>query len=80
MFKYIKFPKLEDIKEFTTYGNKYMSVRKNTLTRSGGLIVVICGERKEFLETCEGIEEAEKWMNEKRQEIGKALKLLEVEE
>lgn len=80
MFKHIGFPKLEDIKDYKTYGNRYMSLHKNSLVRSGGLVVVVCGERKEFPETQEGLQEAEKWMNEKRKEIGKALGLLDVEQ
>lgn len=76
----LKVPMLERIKRFKTYGNKYVKFWRNTVTSEKYIVAVVCGEQKTFPETQEGVEEMEKWINEKRTEIAKALKLCEVQE
>ena len=76
----LKSPPLEKIERYKTYGNKYVKFWCNTITRDKYIIAVVCGEQKTLPETQDGLDQMEKWINEKRTEIAKALKLCEVQE
>lgn len=75
---YLKFPPIEKIQGYKTYGNKYLKFWRNTVTKDDYIAVVLCGERVSFPATQDGVDKAEKWVNEKRAEIAEALKLCEV--
>lgn len=77
---YLKFPPIEKIQGYKTYGNKHLKFWRNTVTKDDYIAVVLCGERVSFPATQDGVDKAEKWVNEKRAEIANALKLCEVEE
>lgn len=72
-------PSIERIQFYKTYGNKYMWFNRNSITRENYLTAYICGERETFSATQDGVNEMEKWINDKRAEIAKKL-YLEVEE
>lgn len=72
---YLKFPPIEKIQGFKIYGNKYLKLWKNTVTKDDYIAVLLCGERVCFPATQDGVDKAEKWVNEKRAEIANALKL-----
>ena len=75
---YLKFPPIEKIQGYKTYGNKHLKFWRNTVTKDDYIAVVLCGERVSFPATQDGVDKAEKWVNEKRAEIANALKLCEV--
>lgn len=75
---YLKFPPIEKIQGYKTYGNKYLKFWRNTVTKDDYIAVVLCGERVCFPATQDGVDKAEKWVNEKRAEIAEALKLCKV--
>lgn len=72
---YLKFPPIEKIQGYKTYGNKHLKFWRNTVTKDDYIVVVLCGERVSFPATQDGVDKAEKWVNEKRAEIANALKL-----
>lgn len=72
---YLKFPPIEKIQGFKIYGNKHLKFWRNTVTKDDYIVVVLCGERVSFPATQDGVDKAEKWVNEKRAEIANALKL-----
>ena len=73
----LKIPPIERISGYKTYGNKYMKFWRNTITSEKYIVAVVCGEKKTFPETQEGVEEMGKWINEKRAEIATGLLLCE---
>lgn len=75
----LKVPPIEKIDRFKTYGNKHLKFWCNIITRENYLTAYICGEKKTFEATQDGVNEMEEWINEKRAEIAKKLRL-EVEE
>lgn len=72
---YLNFPPIEKIQGYKTYGNKHLKFWRNTVTKDDYIAVVLCGERVSFPATQDGVDKAEKWVNEKRAEIANALKL-----
>lgn len=65
------------IQKFKYYGNKYLTYCVNTITRDEYFLVSVCGIRETFEYNEKGCAEMEKWINEKRREIGIALRLFE---
>lgn len=70
----------QNMERCTQYGNKYCKVWLNTITRDNTLIIYICGEKEVFDNTPDGTKKAEQWLNEKRLEVAKALKLVPKDE
>lgn len=68
------------IRKYKQYGNKYFAFWINTITKDEYFVASICGIRETFEYSQSGCLEMEKWINEKRREVGIALHLLENED
>lgn len=70
----------KNMQGYKQYGNKYCKAWINTITRDNTISVYMCGEREVFDNSPDGIKNAEQWLNEKRLEVAKALKLVPQDE
>lgn len=68
------------IQQHKQYGNKYLTYWINTITRDEYFVASVCGTKETFEYSENGCLKMEKWINEKRREIGIALHLLENED
>lgn len=76
----IAVPPIERINGCKPYGNKYLKFWKNTIARENYITAYICGVKESFDATQDGWDEMEEWIDQKRKEIAKCLKLDSEEE
>lgn len=70
---YLKMPPIKAVSFYKTYGNKYIKIWRDSVTKDDYITAYICGEKKVFPATQDGVNEMESWINEKREEIAKKL-------